>query len=177
MVYRVVQPPESYCQRRHNHRLADVGSWHQNKYTCTIYETPIQCELRLHKPAFVIIHIGTHYESNNQDYMRKVLDQLIAAGVVTILATKADNDDLDEHINTAYAQLAAEYNLPFWNYWAAVSELPNRGLYTRPNAPNQGDIYLTDVAVDIQRMSALLVPGQCPPGSPGPLIRSVKRKL
>jgi hypothetical protein len=131
--------------------------WHQNKYTCTIYETPIQCELRIHKPAFVIIHVGTHYESRNQDYMRKLLDQLIAAGVVPILATKADNDDLDEHINTAYAQLAVEYNLPFWNFWAAVSELPNRGLYTRPDARNQGDIYLTDVAVDIQRMSALLV--------------------
>lgn len=131
--------------------------WHENKYTCTIYETPIQCELRLHKPAFVIIHVGTHYESRNQDYMRKVLDQLIAAGVVPILASKADNDDLDDHINAGYAQLAAEYNLPFWNFWRAVSELPNRGLYTRPDAIYQGDIYLTDVAVDIQRMSALLV--------------------
>ena len=131
--------------------------WHENKYTCTDYETPIQCELRLHKPAFVIIHVGTHYESRNQDYMRKVLDQVIAAGVVPILASKADNDDLDEHINAGYAQLAVEYNLPFWNFWRAVSDLPNRGLYTRPDAVYQGDIYLTDTAVDIQRLSALQV--------------------
>ena len=131
--------------------------WHQNKYTCTIYETPLQCELRIHKPAFVIIHVGTHYESHNQDYMRKVLDQLITAGVVPILATKADNSELDQHVNAQYAELAVELDIPFWNFWAAVIELPNRGLYTRPDAKYQGDIYLTDEAVAIQRVSALRV--------------------
>ena len=129
--------------------------WHQNKFTCTIYESPLQCELRIHKPAFVFVRVGTHYESHNQNYMRKVLDQLIAAGVVPILATKADNSELDRHVNSQYAQLAVEYNLPFWNFWAALIELPNHGLYTSPDVPNQGDIYLIDEAVAIQRMSAL----------------------
>ena len=87
--------------------------WHDNKYTCTAYETPIQCELRIHKPAFVIIHVGTHYESRNDLYMRKVLDQVIAAGVVPILATKADNDEVDHHVDAEYARLAVEYNHPF----------------------------------------------------------------
>lgn len=130
-------------------------AWHQNKYTCTIYESPLQCELRLHKPAFVIIRVGTHYESRNEDYMRKVLDQLIAAGVLPILATKADNDELDGHVNAGYAGLAVEYDLPFWNFWAAVRELPEHGLYTRPDRRGQGAIYLTDQAVAIQRLSAL----------------------
>jgi hypothetical protein len=130
-------------------------AWHQNQYTCTIYESPLQCELRLHKPAFVILRVGTHYESRNEVYMRKVLDQLIAAGVLPILSTKVDDRELDEHINLGYAQLAAEYNLPFWNFWAAVAELPNRGLYTRPDRPGQGDIYLTKEAIAIQRLSAL----------------------
>ena len=133
------------------------SAWHQNKYTCTIYESPIQCELRIHKPAFVIIHVGTHYESHNQEYMRKVLDQLIAAGVVPILASKADDSELDEHVNAQSAQLAVEYDLPFWNFRAAVGELPKRGLYTSPEVAFQGDVYLTDEAVEIQRMSALLV--------------------
>jgi hypothetical protein len=131
--------------------------WHQNKNTCTAYETPIQCEFRLHKPSFVIIHVGTHYESRNDIYMRKVLDQVIAAGVLPILATKADDSELNELINAQYAQLAVEYNLPFWNFWAAVRDLPNHGLYTRPYLEMQGDIYLNDVAADIQRMSALLM--------------------
>jgi hypothetical protein len=50
-----------------------------------------------------------------------------------------------------------EYAIPFWNFWAAVSDLPNHGLYTRPYREFQGDIYLNNVAADIHRMSALLV--------------------
>jgi hypothetical protein len=131
--------------------------WHQNKFTCTKYETPLQCELRTHKPSFVIVHVGTHYESRNEGYMRTILDQLIAAGVVPILASKADDRELDQHVNAQYAQLAVEYNLPFWNFWAAVDSLPNRGLYTRPEIPYQGDLYLTDEAAVIQRLTALQV--------------------
>jgi hypothetical protein len=131
--------------------------WHQDKFTCTIYETPLQCELRIHKPSFVIIHVGTHYENRNESYMRTILDQLIAAGVIPILASKADDRELDEHVNAQYAQLAVEYNIPFWNFWAAVDGLPNRGLYTRPDATYQGDLYLTDEAAALQRISALQV--------------------
>jgi hypothetical protein len=131
--------------------------WHQNKFTCTEYETPLQCELRIHKPSFVIIHVGTHYENRNENYMRTILDQLITAGVVPILSSKADDRELDEHVNAQYAQLAVEYNIPFWNFWAAVNSLPNRGLYTRPDATYQGDLYLTDEAAAIQRISALQV--------------------
>lgn len=131
--------------------------WTQNKYTCTIYETPLQCEMRIHKPSFVIIHVGTHYENRNDSYMRTILDQLIAAGVVPILTSKADDRELNEHVNAQYAQLAVEYNIPFWNFWAAVDGLPNRGLYTRPDATYQGDLYLTDEAAAIQRLSALQV--------------------
>ena len=129
--------------------------WHENKYTCTIYESPLQCELRIHKPSFAIIHVGTHYESRNQTYMRSILDQLFAAGVVPILASKADNRELDDHVNSDDAQLAVEYNIPFWNFWAAVDGLPNRGLFTKPDEVFLGDIYLTDQAAAIHRLSAL----------------------
>lgn len=133
------------------------AQWHQNKFTCTIDETPLQCELRIHKPAFVIIHVGTHYENRNETYMRTILDQLIDAGVVPILASKADDRELDEHVNARYAQLAVEYNIPFWNFWVTVDSLPNRGLYTRPGVIYQGDLYLTDEAAAIQRLAALQV--------------------
>jgi hypothetical protein len=129
--------------------------WHQNKYTCTSFETPLGCELRIHDPSFVIIHVGTHYENRNEEYMRTILDQLLAAGVVPILASKADNRELDKHINTQYARLALEYNIPFWNFWAALESLPNRGLYTRADARYQGDLYLNDEAAAIHRLTAL----------------------
>jgi hypothetical protein len=131
------------------------AAWHQNRYTCTPYETPLACELRLHRPSFMFIHVGTHYELRNEVYIRRIIDQLLAAGVVPILASKADNRELDERVNHAYAALAVEYGLPFWNFWAAVEDLPNRGLYTRPEVSYQGDVYLTPEAAAVHRLSAL----------------------
>jgi hypothetical protein len=129
--------------------------WHRGEYGCTFAETPVECELRTNRPSFVIIQVGTHFESRNTEYLRKIIDQLLDAGVVPILATKADNRELDERINRDMAMLAVEYDLPLWNFWAAVSDLPNRGLYTRSDRPLQGDIYLTDEAALIHRMTGL----------------------
>jgi hypothetical protein len=129
--------------------------WHRGEYGCSFSETPVACELRIHHPSFVIIQIGTHFESRNTEYLRTVILQLMDAGVVPILATKADNREKDERINKDMSMLAAEYDLPLWNFWAAVSDLPNRGLYTRKDRPLQGPIYLTDDALVIHRMTGL----------------------
>jgi len=131
------------------------AQWHRGDYGCSFAETPVECELRTHHPSFVIIQVGTHFESRNTEYLRRVITQLMDAGVVPILATKADNREKDERINRDMALLASEYDLPLWNFWAAVSELPNRGLYTRSDRPLQGDIYLTDEAASLHRMTGL----------------------
>lgn len=129
--------------------------WHRGEYGCTFAETPVECELRTNRPSFVIIQVGTHFESRNTEYLRKIITQLLDAGVVPILATKADNRELDERVNRDMALLASDYDLPLWNFWAAVSDLPDRGLYTRSDRPLQGDIYLTDEAAQIHRMTGL----------------------
>lgn len=129
--------------------------WHRGEFGCSFAETPVECELRIHRPSFVIIHVGTHFESRNTEYLRRVILQLLDAGVVPILATKADNREKDERINRDMAMLATEYDLPLWNFWAAVSDLPNRGLYTRDDRPLQGDIYLTEEALERHRMTGL----------------------
>jgi hypothetical protein len=46
--------------------------WHENKFTCQSNETPLDCELRLHHPSIVIINLGTHYETRNITYLRKI---------------------------------------------------------------------------------------------------------
>ncbi|HRQ23266.1 MAG TPA: SGNH/GDSL hydrolase family protein [Anaerolineales bacterium] len=129
--------------------------WHLGRFGCTFAETPVQCELRIHNPSFVIIQIGTHFESRNTEYLRRIIRQLIENGVAPILATKADNRELDHRINRDMALLASEFNLPLWNFWAALNDLPNRGLYTREDRPHQGDIYLTAEAQEIQRRTGL----------------------
>ncbi len=86
---------------------------------------------------------------------RGILDQLIAHGVVPILATKADNRELDERINYDMAVLALEYDVPLWNFWAATGDLPNRGLYTKSSEPYLGDIYLNADGLERHRHTAL----------------------
>jgi len=129
--------------------------WHRGEYGCTFDETPVQCELRTHRPSFVIIQVGTHFESRNTEYLRKIITQLMDAGVVPILATKADNREKDERINRDMALLASEYDLPLWNFWAALSNLPDRGLFTRDDRPLQGPIYLNEEASLRHRMTGL----------------------
>ena len=129
--------------------------WHRGQYGCGFGETPVDCELRVHRPSFVIIQIGSHFESRNTEYLRRIINQLIAEGVVPILATKADNRELDHRVNRDMALLSAEFNLPLWNFWVSLSDLPNRGLYTRDDRPLQGDIYLTDEAQVIHRNTGL----------------------
>jgi hypothetical protein len=129
--------------------------WHQGNFGCTLSETPIECELRIHRPSFVIIQVGTHFEKRNIEYLRRIILQLTDAGVVPILATKADNSEKDERVNRDMAVLASEYDLPLWNFWAAVSDLPDRGLFTRSDRPLQGNIYLTKEAASRHRMTGL----------------------
>src|SRR6266487_2570685 len=131
------------------------NQWHRGEYGCTFAETPVQCELRIHHPSFVIIQIGTHFESRNTEYLRKVILQLLDAGVVPILATKADNREKDERINRDMTILAAEYDLPLWNFWAALSDLPDRGLYVMKGRELQGAVYLNEEASMRHRMTGL----------------------
>jgi lysophospholipase L1-like esterase len=83
------------------------------------------------QPSFALLTLGSNdvwqpekFEAN----YRLILDALIDQGVVPILATKADNVEGDHAINQTIARLAVEYDLPVWNFWLAVKDLPDGGL-------------------------------------------------
>jgi hypothetical protein len=99
---------------------------------CNPGESPLDCELNAWRPTIVIVSMETwwsHKPAEEYDkYMRKVLDRIIEFGAVPIIATKADNLEGDHSINAAIAQLAYEYEIPLWNFWAAVQPLPDKGL-------------------------------------------------
>jgi len=100
--------------------------------TCNADESPLACELRIHNPSVVIVSLeegwGSRPAETYNKYMRQVVEYIISEGVVPILATKADNVEGDHSINAAIAQIAYEYDIPLWNFWAAVQPLPDRGL-------------------------------------------------
>ncbi|NPV76017.1 MAG: SGNH/GDSL hydrolase family protein [Anaerolineae bacterium] len=102
-----------------------------DKEQCLKNEHPLACEYRIHRPSIAFIMLGTNdvYRIESfEDNLRKVIEYSIDAGVVPILTTKADNLEGDHYINAVIAELAYEYDVPLWNFWAAVQSLPNHGL-------------------------------------------------
>ncbi len=98
---------------------------------CETYETPLTCEYRIHRPMYAIISFGTNDANGTVDFeiaLRKVIEMTIGNSIVPILSTKADNAEGDNSINQTIHQLAYEYELPLWNYWLAVQQLPDKGL-------------------------------------------------
>ncbi len=101
---------------------------------CSRMETPLDCEYRIHKPAFALIAFGTNDVMGVAPFeitLRRVIDVTIGHNVVPILVTKADNAEGDHRANRIIAELAYEYELPLWNFWAAVQPLPDHGLMSR----------------------------------------------
>ncbi len=120
---------------------------------CLENETPLDCELRVWKPSIVIINLGTHWEQRNWEYLTRMLDTLIERGVLPILATKADNREGNEQNNLEIAQAAVLYDLPLWNYWGAVQDLPNGGLIE--DIEGWENVYLTEEGLELHRYTAL----------------------
>jgi len=101
---------------------------------CSRTETPLDCEYRLNNPSFAIISVGTNDVTDRvsleyfEDKMRRVIDHTIGKGIVPILVTKPDNAEGDHFINATIARLAYEYEIPLWNFWAAIQDLPEHGM-------------------------------------------------
>jgi hypothetical protein len=111
---------------------AVLSPFRADKKACKPNESPLDCELRTWRPSVVFVSMETWWSekpaAEYDKYMRKVLDRIIETGALPIIATKADNLEGDNAINGTIAQIAYEYEIPLWNFWAAVHPLPNHGL-------------------------------------------------
>ncbi|HSB03344.1 MAG TPA: hypothetical protein VLE49_22025 [Anaerolineales bacterium] len=100
--------------------------------SCNKNESPLDCELRTWKPSVVFVSMETWWSEKPAEvygtHMRHVIERILATGAVPIIATKADNLEGDNSINATIAQIAYDYDIPLWNFWAAVQPLPNHGL-------------------------------------------------
>ena len=85
------------------------------------------CEVRVHHPSFVLISIGTDDNltppATYEQRMRQIVEYFISQDVVPILATKADDREGGYAFDIIVARLAYEYDIPLWNFWAAVQPL------------------------------------------------------
>jgi hypothetical protein len=122
---------------------------------CDSNENPVQCELRVHKPAVMFINLGTNWRADAstdayEKYLRQIVELVIANGTVPILSTKADNVEGGNRINQVTARVAHDYDVPLWNFWALAQYLPDHGL-----DKTRQDVYLTVEAWDARSYSAL----------------------
>jgi hypothetical protein len=111
------------------HKILDPAM--SDSTICQSNESPLTCELRLHRPALAILSLGTNQVWEPDEFeaeMRQILEILLSQNVVPILSTKGDNLEGDHRINRTIACLAEEHDLPLWNFWSAIQPLPNHGL-------------------------------------------------
>jgi hypothetical protein len=103
-----------------------------NPDNCLPVETPLTCEIRLWNPSIVLISMETWTPDRpNQayeNYLRQIVEYSISKNILPILATKADNLEGDHAINQIITRVAADYDIPLWNFWAATQPLPDQGL-------------------------------------------------
>ena len=98
---------------------------------CQEGETPLACEIRVYNPSFAIISMEESWSGDigkYDSYMRKIVEYVLSQDVVPILATRAEGPDPKISINATVAQIAYDYDVPLWNFWAATYPLPDHGL-------------------------------------------------
>jgi hypothetical protein len=132
---------------------------------CQKNETPLVCEYRIYHPSYALISLGTDdYGIKPELYetrMREIVEYTIAQGIVPILSTKADNREGNNAFNKIVARLAYEYDVPLWNFWAAVQPLAKHGVLNDRGHLTWADpnhleyTYSMQVAVPVRNVTAL----------------------
>ncbi len=98
---------------------------------CLPNETPVQCEIRVHNPAFLLIRLGTNDSGTSDMFeanIRQIVDTSIAAGVIPVIGTKGDRHEGSNENNDILRRIAADYHTPLWDYDRIADTLPGRGL-------------------------------------------------
>jgi len=133
--------PSWTLQRVAAHRGTNVAQVLSPLYSdpelCDVRETPLQCEFRRNNPSIVLISFETWFYDRPvetyETYLRQIIDTSIEEGVLPVLVTGADSHKDSRALNATLARLAVEYDIPLWNFWASVQDLPNHGLEPGPD--------------------------------------------
>ncbi len=137
-----------------------------DKSQCEPDEAPLACEFRLNNPSVVILRLGANDAGVPKLFaknMRAVVEYALAQNVIPVLSTKPDQRPGTEQVNAIVRQLAAEYEIPLWDFDQVAQTMPNRGLgpdgvhltgfyqhdYTLPQALQRGHA--------VQNLTALML--------------------
>lgn len=107
---------------------------------CESGEHMLACEIRLHNPSIMLIQLGSNdvgRPASTDKYFRQIVEYCIANGVIPVLGTKADRHEGPGNINNDIVrQVAADYNVPLWDFDLVAATIPGHGL-------EQDNVHLT----------------------------------
>jgi hypothetical protein len=147
---------ESVAVRRGLHTWSVLDPMWAPKPTCNPGEHMLACEFRLNRPSVLFIRLGTNdagIPGTTDENLREIVEYAINSGVIPVLGTKADRHEGASNINnTIIRQVAADYQIPLWDFDLIAQTMPGRGLdqdgvhlttffahdYTRPEALQRG---------------------------------------
>ncbi len=124
-----------------------------DKEICRPNESPLGCEYRLKKPSIAVIFFGGNDVRHMTDadfdlQIRQLVEESLAAGVIPVLSTFSSDPDAplwwqSINFNLRLRDIAAEYEVPLINLWAATRILPAYGLeQDRVHMKNSGWNYI-----------------------------------
>ena len=127
-------------------RAADMfdPKFAQKPTSCGADEGVYVCELRQSKASIVFIQLGTGDRFVWRDFegtLRRMIDTAIASNVLPVLFTKADEMEQYQggapmgYVNDVIRKLAAEYQLPWVDFFAATRPLPTLPNPKLPDRP------------------------------------------
>lgn len=150
-----------------NDSLAAHGQWSTREVlnpaasfngVCGSGETPLDCELRITKPAVALIMFGANdVRAVPLNEFRANLDRIVTIverhGVIPVLSTtpeRLDNPPANiEPYNLAIISIAQAHRIPLWNFWLGLRGLKESGLasndHIHPSIPNDGNTAIFDV--------------------------------
>ncbi|MDQ7024983.1 MAG: GDSL-type esterase/lipase family protein [Anaerolineae bacterium] len=123
------------------------------RYTNTDYclenEILLDCEYRLNRPAFALIMFGTNdvgfmSQSNFYGNMERIVQISLEQNIIPILTTippRRDFENQSAAFNDVIVRIADRYDVPLWDYGAAMRALPQNGLDVdgvHPSIPPMG---------------------------------------
>lgn len=114
----------------HTWSIFDV--WWSDKRLCGRGEHALACEVRRHNPAYIFMRLGANDRGSPgavDNNLRRFVEFCIENGIVPILGTKADRaDGATDPNNSIIRQIAADYDVPLWDFDLLAATIPGRGL-------------------------------------------------
>ena len=137
-----------------------------NKKLCEADESPLACEFRVNNPSVVILRLGANDAGVPKLFdtkMRAVVEYAIAQGVIPVLSTKPDRRAGTEQINDIVRKIAADYQIPLWDFAKVAETVPGRGL--GPDGVHLTGFYQSDYTLPqafqrghgVQNLTALIM--------------------